>query len=94
MDTNAHIRSEHLITRELLLEAALLAFVWLASNVASMFGIISNHPTRYRHTNAEGEDQLPALYDITRETPIAEKHRRISPTAHAELHAKRASVEG
>ena len=37
-----------------------------------MLGLISNRPRRDRHTNAESEDQLPALNDITQEILTAE----------------------
>ncbi len=54
-------------SRQPLLEAMLRAFVWLVSNVASLFGMTINRNTRDWHTDAAHENQLPTSNDIQKE---------------------------
>ena len=51
-------------SRQPLLEAMLRAFLWLASNVASFFGLLFNQRPRDWHTDEAPDDQFPTSNDI------------------------------
>ena len=65
-------------SRQLLLEAMLCVFAWLASNVVSTLATIFNRHTRDWHTDAASEDQLRTSNDTTKKG-----HRSHAQGTHA-----------
>ena len=80
-------------TRQPLLAAMLRAFVWLVSNVASMFGAIFNRRNRDWHTDDAHEDQLPTPNDLTQETCQAEPTGLSTGSGHSAASPAEAGVQ-